>query len=161
MSSTETRDHPGLMVPPPLFVLIAVALAFVLEWLVPVVFLPAVSLQNPLTWAGAIIAIGGVALTVRGAREFQRAGTNVNPFQPALKIVSSGPYRFTRNPMYLGMIVFMLGFSLLLSLEWGLILTPVLWFAFDRLIVAREEAYLSRKFGQPYSDLLTRTRRWL
>jgi protein-S-isoprenylcysteine O-methyltransferase Ste14 len=110
---------------------------------------------------GAIIAVGGVMLSVRGAIEFRRAGTNVNPFQPALKIVSNGPYRFTRNPMYLGMVVFMVGFSLLLSLEWGLILTPVLWLAFDQLVVVREEAYLDRKFGQPYRELLARTRRWL
>lgn len=161
MSASETRDNPGLIMHPPLFLAIAIVLALVLEWLTGLSFLLAPSLASLQFWLGFLITAAGVALPVIGFREFRRAGTNVDPFEPALKLVTTGPYRFTRNPMYLGMVLFMLGLSLVLSLEWGLIFTPVLWFAYDRLVVAREEAYLTNKFGQPYRDLLDRTRRWL
>ena len=76
-------------------------------------------------------------MATSGVQTFKRANTNVDPFQPALKLVTAGPYRFTRNPMYLGMVLFLLGTSLVFALEWGLLLTPVLWLAYDRLVVAR------------------------
>lgn len=110
---------------------------------------------------GVLLAVGGIWLAAVARRLFEREGTNVVPTQPALKIVTSGPYRFTRNPMYLGMVLALLGVSLVFSLEWGVIATPVLWLALDRLIVVREEAYLRRKFGPEYETLLKRTRRWL
>jgi protein-S-isoprenylcysteine O-methyltransferase Ste14 len=98
---------------------------------------------------------------LHGSREFNRIGTNINPFRPALKLVTTGPYSFSRNPIYLGMILFMLGFSIMFSLEWGILLTPILWLALDRLVVAREEAYLAAKFGESYREYLTQTRRWM
>ncbi len=161
MSVERTDDTPGLMMPPPFFLLIALALAIVLEWLTGLSFLAAPSLLGVQSWVGLIISVAAFALMVSGVREFKQSGTNVNPFQPALQLVTSGPYRFTRNPMYLGMVILLLGISLMFSLEWGLILTPVLWLAYDRLVVAREEAYLTAKFDQPYREFLTRTRRWL
>lgn len=161
MSATETRDNPGLIMRPPFFLAIAFVLALVLEWLTGLGFLLAPSLASLQFWLGVLITAAGAALPVIGFREFTRAGTNVDPFEPALKLVTTGPYRFTRNPMYLGMVLFMLGLSLMLSLEWGLILTPFLWLAYDRLVVAREEAYLTNKFGEPYRAFVGRTRRWL
>lgn len=161
MSTSGTDDTPGLIMRPPFFLLIAIGVALILDWLTGLGFLAAPSILTLQFWAGLLVAAGGVALSATGFREFTRAGTNVDPFEPALKLVTTGLYRFTRNPMYLGMVVFLLGVSLVLSLEWGLILTPILWLAFDRLVVAREEAYLRRKFGEPYQAFLTRTRRWL
>lgn len=161
MSVERSNDTPGLMMPPPIFLCIAVVVALILDWVTGLGFLAAPGLFSLQSWLGLIISAAAVAVTVMGATEFNRSGTNINPFQPALKLVTTGPYRFTRNPMYLGMILLLLGVSLMLSLEWGLILTPVLWFAYDRLVVAREEAYLTTKFGAPYSEFLTHTRRWL
>jgi protein-S-isoprenylcysteine O-methyltransferase Ste14 len=161
MSVPDTQDTPGLMMPPPVFLGVAVLLALILDWITGLSFLAAPAITSPQTWLGVIILAAGVWLPVAGAREFNRSGTNINPFQPALKLVTTGPYRFTRNPMYLGMIIILLGLSLMLSLEWGLILTPFLWLAFDRLVVAREETYLTAKFGTPYREFLSRTRRWL
>lgn len=161
MSAIDTADTPGLIMPPPLFLLIALVVAVVLDRVTGLSFLAAPGLDSPQSWVGAAIFVAAIALPVSGFRTFQRAGTNVNPFQPALKLVTTGPYRFTRNPMYLGMVLFLVGMSLMFSIEWGLLLTPVLWLAYDRLVVAREEAYLSRKFGEPYREFLGRTRRWL
>lgn len=161
MTTPDAADTPGLMMPPPVFLLIALVLAVALEWLLGLSFLAAPGLASPQVWIGLLVLIVAIVLPISGFRTFTREGTNVNPFQPALKLVTSGPYRFTRNPMYLGMVLFLLGLSLIFSLEWGLILTPLLWLTYDRLVVAREEAYLSRKFGEPYDAFLGRTRRWL
>ncbi|MHB1110271.1 MAG: methyltransferase family protein [Devosia sp.] len=161
MHPSERNDTPGLIMRPPFFLAIAFVLALILDWLTGLGFLAAPSIVSLQFWAGVLVAAAGIALSFGGFQEFKRAGTNVDPFEPALKLVTSGPYRFTRNPMYLGMVMFLLGLSLMLSLEWGLILTPILWLAFDRLVVVREEAYLGRKFGEPYRAFLARTRRWL
>lgn len=151
---------PGLPIPPPLLLLAALVAAIVLDW-IPLQFLAPPVGFNLQVIIGVLLIAGSFWLLGSAMLMFQREGTNVLPTLPALKVVTGGPYRFTRNPMYLGMVLFLLGTSLVFSLEWGIILTPILWLAFDRLIVAREEAYLTGKFGPDYRALLSRTRRWL
>ena len=154
-------DHgPGLPIPPPLLLLAALVAAIVLDW-TPLAFLAPPVGFNLQVIVGILLIAGSLGLVGSAMRIFRREGTNVIPTLPALKVVTDGPYRFTRNPMYLGMVLFLLGISLVFSLEWGIILTPVLWFAFDRIIVVREEAYLTGKFGPDYRALLDKTRRWL
>ena len=159
--ATIDADNPQLPVLPPVLPLAALIAAVALDWLLPLHFLMAPVAFNLQVIVGVLLAAGAIWLAVTARRLFDREGTNTIPTQPALKIVTSGPYRFTRNPMYLGMILLLLGVSLIFSLEWGVILTPVLWLVLDRLIVVREEAYLRRKFGTEYEALLNRTRRWL
>ncbi|MGL4288772.1 MAG: methyltransferase family protein [Phreatobacter sp.] len=154
------RDNPGLPVLPPVLPAAALVAAIILDWLPPHVLAPAVGF-NLQVLAGVIITATALWLGIGAVRLFGKAGTNVVPTQPTLTIVTDGPYRFTRNPMYLGMVLGLLGISLIFSLEWGVILTPVLWLALDRMIVVREEAYLRAKFGAAYEALLSRTRRWL
>jgi protein-S-isoprenylcysteine O-methyltransferase Ste14 len=157
---TETDRGPQLPVPPPLLDLGAVALAVALDWLPPHFLAMPVGI-NLQVIVGVVLIAGAMWLAISAVRLFEREGTNAIPTRPALKIVTGGPYRFTRNPMYLGMLALLLGLSLVFSLEWGVILTPVMWIVFDRVIVMREEAYLTRKFGAEYQALLTQTRRWL
>ncbi len=153
-------DNPQLPVLPPMLLLAALIAAIVLDW-IPLHFLaPPVGL-NVQVIAGLLIEGAGIWLAWSARALFEREGTNVVPTRPALKIVTAGPYRFTRNPMYLGIVLMLLGVSLVFSLEWGVILTPVLWLTLDRMIVPREEAYLTAKFGDEYRALLTQTRRWL
>lgn len=92
---------------------------------------------------------------------FRAAGTNVEPYKPSTMLVTSGPYRFTRNPIYLGFLTLYTGLCAIFALEWGILLLPFLWLALDRMVVAKEEDYLSRKFGDAYTHYLTHTRRWL
>lgn len=146
--------------PPPLLLLATLVVAIALDW-IPLQFLALPVGFNLQVIIGVLLIAGSVWLLGSAMRIFRREGTNVIPTLPALKVVTGGPYRFTRNPMYLGMVLFLLGISLVFSLEWGIILTPVLWLAFDRLIVVREEAYLTGKFGPDYKALLDKTRRWL
>ena len=150
---------PRLPLPPPVLLLLALVAAIILDWAPPHFLAPPVGF-NPQVILGALLVIGSLLLVSSAVREFRREGTNVVPTRPALKIVTTGPYRFTRNPMYLSMVLFLLGLSLVFSLEWGIIFMPILWIGYDRLIVAREEAYLSAKFGGGYQLLLDKTRRW-
>jgi protein-S-isoprenylcysteine O-methyltransferase Ste14 len=153
------EDRPDIVAFPPLLALGAVIAAVVLGWLLPLHFLPP---PAPVTvLPGLLLIVAALALVLWGDRAFKRAGTNVNPRRPALHLVETGPYRFTRNPMYLGMVVFLFGLGLAASLDWALILTPVLWAALHFGVVLREEAYLSAKFGAPYVAFLGRTRRWI
>ncbi|MEM9050068.1 MAG: isoprenylcysteine carboxylmethyltransferase family protein [Pseudomonadota bacterium] len=153
------RDAPDIVVFPPLAALGASALALLLEWLVPLGLLPAPGgVILPLGLALIALAVG---LVIWGSVTFRAAGTNVNPRQPSLKLVETGPFRFTRNPMYLGMVIFLIGLALAASLDWALPLTPLLWALLHFGVVLREEAYLTAKFGAPYSAFLSRTRRWI
>jgi protein-S-isoprenylcysteine O-methyltransferase Ste14 len=159
--SAAERDNPGVIMLPPLILLIAIAVAVALELLVPLAFLPAPGLASWLSWLGAVVFVTGLWISISGNREFVRSGTNVNPYQPALKLVTSGPYRFTRNPMYLGMIVAFAGIVLTFALELGILVWVLFALTLHYGVVMREERYLTRKFGAPYEDFLKRTRRWV
>ncbi|AZQ67260.1 isoprenylcysteine carboxylmethyltransferase family protein [Silicimonas algicola] len=151
-----TDDHPLIAFPPPL----AFAAALAATWLLSR-YLPLGVLGRDVSGIGWVVMAAGLALAATGALTFRRRGTNVNPYKPALGIVATGPYRFTRNPMYLGMIVFTAGFGLTLVTLWGPIVAVGLGILLDVFVVRREEAYLSAKFGSDYTALCDRTRRWL
>lgn len=157
-TTPPTRDNPGLIMPPPAFLGIAVALALILDWIAPVAFLPPG--YGLWFWAGWVLAIAAIALAIWGQSEFRRAGTNVNPDKPATMVVTSGPFGLVRNPMYSAMVLLLAGVSLVGNLEWGLLLTPALWLSLHYLIVKREERYLAAKFGETYENYRRHVRRW-
>jgi protein-S-isoprenylcysteine O-methyltransferase Ste14 len=160
MPDTASPDTPGVAFFPPAGFFGAILAAVALEAVLPLgLLLP--PLTQPLAAFGIALAVAAVGLAGWGSRTFKRAGTNVNPHKPALRLVESGPFRFTRNPMYLGMVAFLPGLALAASLDWALLLAPVLWAALHFGVVLREEAYLTAKFGEPYIAYLARTRRWL
>ena len=92
---------------------------------------------------------------------FRRAGTSMVPMNPATVLVTSGPYRLTRNPMYLGMAFLYVALAFAFGVIWALALLPAVIVMVDRFVIAREEPYLERKFGQAYHDYKARVRRWL
>lgn len=161
MAGAQEADTPGVILFPPLILLLALAAALALDFSLPLAFLPEPSVTGWLFWLGLVLGFTGIAFAVAGQRSFRRAGTNVSPHKPALKMVETGPYRFTRNPMYLGIVLFFAGMVLAGSLEWGLLILPVLIITLQIGVIAREERYLSRKFGAPYDAFKARTRRWL
>lgn len=153
-------DSPKLPVLPPVLPAITLSLAIVGEWLWPLDFLDGrtVGWQR---WIGLSTIAIGLILGLSGVHQFLRFGTHVEPTKPALTLVVTGPYRLTRNPMYWGFLFLILGLSLIFALEWGLLLLPPLWLALDRIIVVREERYLTERFGSQYTDYLRQTRRWI
>jgi protein-S-isoprenylcysteine O-methyltransferase Ste14 len=150
------RDAPGVIAPPPLIYLSALAVGFGLEAL-----LPSASLPDALRWLGGALVLAGLTLMGSFVSSFRRASTAVDPGKPTTAVVTSGPYRLTRNPGYLGMALVYTGIALLTGALWTLVaLLPALA-VIDRAVIAREERYLEAKFGQDYLAYKARVRRWV
>jgi protein-S-isoprenylcysteine O-methyltransferase Ste14 len=129
----------------------------VLEALLPGTSFPAV-----LRWAGGgALLVAGLALLASFNTAFERTGTAVEPWKPTTAIVSTGPYRLTRNPAYVGMALVYIGIALLAEALWVLPPLPLVLLIIDRGVIAREERYLERKFGPEYLDYKRRVRRWV
>ena len=94
-------------------------------------------------------------------RRFVRAGTELPPFRPTTAIVTDGPFRFTRNPMYIGMTLLYVGLAVGFDLIWALILLPAVLLVIRFYAIAREERYLEAKFGEEYLSYKRRVRRWV
>ncbi|MGI9391520.1 MAG: methyltransferase family protein [Boseongicola sp.] len=154
------RDRPNLIVFPPFAFFLALALTFVLRHWVPLGVLNSQS-QSLLLAIGLPVVAVALWFNISGVLAFKRAETNINPRKPVLNVVQNGPYRFTRNPMYLGLILFVAGLGVAVATLWGLIIACLLWVVLHWGVVLREEVYLKAKFGAEYDKLLTSTRRWL
>ena len=151
------RDVAGVPVPPPLIYVAGLAAGGLAELVR--------STTGPPRSVSVTIAIVGVlawlALDGLAAMRFSRAGTPVIPFKPSTALVVDGPYRISRNPIYLGMAALYVGLAFLFGLMWALLFMPFVLIAVDRLVIAREEPYLERKFGQDYVEYKKRVRRWI
>ena len=154
---TEARDTPGVIAPPPLIVAVHLLVGLGLDALWPAPFLGSV-----VQWLLAVLLIApAVVLALWCLLLFRRAGTAVEPWHPSTVLVTGGPYRFSRNPIYLAMVVAFAGLACAIDSLWLLALLPVLVLALDRGVIAREEPYLARRFGVAYRDYCDRVRRWL
>jgi protein-S-isoprenylcysteine O-methyltransferase Ste14 len=118
-------------------------------------------IAEPWHLSGIAFIVAGISLAVWGNRQFSHAGTTVNPFEEASTLVTSGPFRVSRNPMYLGMVLVLLGTALLLR-ELAPFLIPFLfaWLIASRFI-RHEENRLHAQFGDAYAAYARRVRRWL
>ena len=110
---------------------------------------------------GVVVIAAGIACAASGIVTFRRHRTTVNPTRPASTVVTAGPYRLTRNPMYVGLAVCYVGASLVIDTWWGFVLLPVVLLVVDRFVIAREERYLSAAFGEQYATYRKQVRRWL
>ncbi len=155
-----SRDIPGVIAPPPLIYLAGLALGLVAGRLWPLRLVP-----NPLRprrwWLGGGLALGGLGLAGWAVRTMYQAGTHPEPYRPATELVTTGPFRLCRNPIYLGFTLTYLGLALLLDALWCLLLLPAVLVVMVHGVIAREEAYLERRFGQRYRAYRARVRRWL
>lgn len=154
---SEETDTAGVIAPPPLIFLSALGLGLMLDRRVARGSLP-IGLRLP---AGASALLGGTALMRSFVRAFRRAGTPLDPYKASQAIVTEGPYRATRNPAYVGMTLSYTGIALLADAPWALAPLPAALVVIDRGVIAREERYLERRFGQAYVDYKRRVRRWL
>ncbi|HJT44788.1 MAG TPA: isoprenylcysteine carboxylmethyltransferase family protein [Chthoniobacterales bacterium] len=153
-----TTEHAGVPVHPPLFFLSALLLGALIDDRV----YPLMIFHNPTgRWIGGVLAIIGVALVATGRATMIKHGTNVNPTQPTITIVQAGPFRFTRNPLYVGLTVIYIGLSLALNTWWSLLLLIPVWIVMHVFVVRREEAYLEGKFGDSYLAYKRRVRRYV
>jgi protein-S-isoprenylcysteine O-methyltransferase Ste14 len=145
-----------LAIPPVYFLVSLLAMAF-FHQVAPV----AQILREPYRYAGIVLMALSVGLIVWGALLFRRAGTAIHPHEPSSALVTAGPYRFTRNPMYLGMAGTLLGAAVLMGSITPLIVIPAFMALVSERFIVREEAKLEAAFGREYLDYKSRVRRWL
>jgi protein-S-isoprenylcysteine O-methyltransferase Ste14 len=157
MNDTTTA---GVIARPPLLFLVALLLGFVSDRLLP--FLFTVPGGDPVRWtvAGSLILIG-LALAAAGIRNFSRAATPVPTNEPPRALVATGIHGWSRNPIYLGLFLIYGGIGIAARSPCALILTLPLAITIRYGVVAREEAYLERRFGDAYREYKARVRRWL
>lgn len=150
-------DSAGVSFPPPLIYGLGLLAGYLLHRAVPIALVPGATLRA-LGWV--LVALGAL-LAAWALAYFVRAGQTPDPRQPVKAIVAHGPYRFTRNPMYLAMATGYLGITALMNDFWPLVVFPVVLVILTRAVIAREEAYLERAFGDEYRAYRTRVRRWI
>ena len=153
----DNKDHPDIRILPPLLMLIHLIIAFGLKWMIPL----AVPAPAAVKIAGLVILAGGLLFAFSTISELGKAHTSPIPHEPTTAIVTSGPYRFSRNPIYVGFVCTVIGLPLALGNYWGLIISPAMLYYFNELIIKYEEAYLEKKFGAVYTGYKSRVRRWL
>jgi len=153
----EAADHAQVQIHPPVLTFLHLAAAFLLGWLVP---LP-IAAPNDVRWSGILFVLLGLGLAAWAVQQFASAHTTVDPHGSVSSLVTGGPYRFTRNPIYLGMLCILIGFPLAFGNYWGILLTPAFVPLMNQLVIRHEEAYLEKKFGKAYPDFRSRVRRWL
>ena len=164
MCQPSTADQPvedrlDLKVLPLTMCLYMVMLGLLVTWIVAW-FLP-VTIGKPWGFLGLVLVIGSYRHIKWCFRLFAAAETNTNTTKPALTMVEDGPYRYSRNPMYLSYVVAYFGLGLLANSWPMLVMTPVFVFLISRGIIIPEEAYLERRFGDEYLEYKKKRRRWL
>jgi len=159
MRSTDTRDHPGVIAFPPLIWLTCAAISGLVQHFI---IFPSHMMRDEVSFLlGIALAVAAVSLLFWAGSVLKMAGTNVNPSQPALTIVRHGPYRFTRNPMYLALCLLQVSLAFFLN-DWITLLFVIpLALVLHYGVILREERYLEAKFGDPYLALKRSVRRWV
>ena len=142
---------------PPRYVLLSALLMLVLHFLVPIRQL----VDGPVRLLGIVPMAAGLAIVVWAAGLFDRAGTTIKPFEKSSVLVERGPYRLSRNPIYLCMVLSLAGLGVILGSLAPLLVVPAFAALIDRRFIRAEEAMLQQAFGSAYTDYKTRVRRWL
>ena len=146
----DRDDIPNVIAPPPLIGLVTLVVGLVLGWLWPLGILAEVSPILRLV-VGLVLFAAGAWLLYSGRETFREAGTNVPPWEPALNLVTAaGPYRWMRNPMYVGGTFVLAGIAVGFSSDWLIVLTVLSALLLHYGVVLREERYLEARFGDAY-----------
>ena len=157
-SSDASSDNPDVIAFPPFIWLVNAAISVLVHFFL--IQLPIMSYSACLV-CGIVFLILAPTLAWSALVAMKTAGTNVNPAKPALTIVRGGPFRFTRNPMYLALCLLQVALGFFLN-DWiTLVFVVPLALIFHYGVILREERYLAAKFGEPYLELKREVRRWL
>ena len=153
MSASDPRSR----LFPPLFMIAGVVIGVGLQAFRPLPFLP----RTVGHWIGGCLIAAALALGVWAVATFRRAGTTPDPHGDVTAFVITGPFAFSRNPMYVTNVAFQIGAACVLDNGWILMLAPVTWLLLDRIIIAGEERYLVDKYRATYDAYRAKVRRWL
>lgn len=156
----DTKDNSGVVIPPPFIYVAGFLLGYyVIQPRLPFALIPGATMVARLL--GWLVALGAGLLAGSAFFVFRRAGTSPIPTKPTTALVVRGPYRFTRNPMYVSLALLYAGLCLLVNALWPLVLLPVVLVVVRLYVIAREERYLAAKFGDAYRAYQAQVRRWL
>jgi len=142
---------------PPVYLLLTTILMWTLHKLTPVFFL----FTSPEKYTGFLFVLVGMLMVVWNASRFKKVGTTIKPFQESSFLLQRGMYRYSRNPIYLGMVVVLLGISIVLGSVTPFFLIPFFVWLIQIRFIIKEEQMLENTFGEPYLQYKARVRRWL
>lgn len=142
---------------PPVYAAITLLVMLGLHRLLPVYHW----LNPPWSYVGVALITIGVVVMLMAAGLFHKRGTTIKPFQESTVLVAEGPFRFSRNPMYLSMVLMLTGIALFLGTVTPLLVIPLFFWLIAVNVIVREEAALQAKFGEQYLQYKKRVRRWL
>lgn len=155
----STPDRAAIRIFPPALPLLTIGTGVVLETSVAPL---SMTLPTVVRWLGGALVIAAVVVFGGWSVYLMRkSGQSENPWKPTTSIVRAGPYRITRNPMYLQMVMVCIGVGVALNNGWILLLTPLCAAALQFFVIRHEEAYLERKFGSEYRAYMSSVRRWI
>jgi len=162
MTSTPPLPHAGVKFPPPFIYVAGIAVGWLLHRQWPLAMTgstgPAAQVRDVIA---ALCLAAWLALMLAAMVTFRRAQTTLIPHRPATTFVTTGPYRFTRNPMYVSLVALYLGVTLVLDTWWPAFILPLVVLVIQRYVIAREERYLASAFPAEYPAYCQRVRRWL
>jgi protein-S-isoprenylcysteine O-methyltransferase Ste14 len=157
MTKEQNRPNTHRIIHPPVVALFYIVIAYLLGWLIRIPFAVPIFLRN----IGFALVVIGFLLGLAALVEFRRVRTTLNPHGSTSQLATGGIYRFTRNPIYLGFLLMIIGLPLNSGFYWGIIMAPLYVITLNRLVIEREEAYLEEKFKDVYAGYRSRVRRWL
>jgi protein-S-isoprenylcysteine O-methyltransferase Ste14 len=160
MMARAPLANPGVHFPPPILFILGFIGALLLDNQVRPLPFPGVG-ELTLEVFGGVVLLAGLYVLIWGIATFRRALTAIFPNLPASELVKNGPYRFTRNPMYLGLTIVFIGGAFIADSAWPLIVLPVVLGLLYLLVIRREEMYLADAFGHEYAAYCREVRRWL
>ncbi len=152
----DRSDNPGVWFPPPLWYALAILIGVLLDrrWPLPIA-------AGLLSTIGGVCLVGWMALTFASIGRFRHSKTSIVPIRPAEALVVSGPYHYTRNPMYVSLALLTIACGLFLAMWWPIVLLVPTLAIVQQFVILPEERYLRRRFGTEYEAYAHRVRRWL
>ncbi len=154
---SEDQDHAGIITHPPLFYITAALIGVGIDYIVPLSF----GFGGGTTAAAIIIFILGLLIAGMSGRKFASDKQSPSVHAPTTSIYTSGIYAYTRNPMYLGVMLWMAAAALYFDKLWILIMCVPLILFMNKVVIEKEEAYLEDKFGDEYRTYKAKVRRWI
>lgn len=155
--SMRVPDRPGVRIVPPLVYLTGLVAGLLVS-----VWLPTVIAPRPVAFAvGGVLVLVGAAVALSAIAQFRIYRTTIRPDRASSAFVTGGPFRITRNPMYVGLAIFYAGVAVAAQSLWALAFLPLVLWVIRSRVIAHEEAFLARRFGQDYERYMARVRRWL
>ena len=149
-------DHAQVMIPPPVIYLGLILLGWLINKIIPLTISSTIWLK----WIGVLFILIATIIIALSRREFIKVNTSIRPDKSTTAIISTGPYKISRNPLYISLTLFHVAISIVLNNLWILfmVIPAIIMIVFG--VITKEEKYLENKFGQQYLDYKSSVRRW-